>query len=205
MMDFSKEWDKRYNCVHFIYGTEPNEFLMQSVSQLKPESKILCLADGEGRNSTYLAKLGHHVTAIDFSSIAKEKALGLAKENHVKINYIVCDMNEYPFKDNQWDAVVSIFAHTDSAIRHKIWNSVKYSLKKNGLFILEAYHPNQILFNYNSGGPKNIDWLVSLDDIMTSFQNFKPCHQSEVEREVNEGTLHHGKAFVTQYIGQKIE
>lgn len=204
-MDFSKEWDKRYAYEHFIYGTEPNEFLIQSVSKLKPESQILCLGDEEGRNSSYLAKLGHLVTAIDFSSMAKEKALRLAKENHVKINYIVCDMNEYPFKDDQWDAIVSIFAHTNNATRHKIWSSVKSSLKKNGLFVIEAYHPNQILCNYNSGGPKNIDWLVTLDDIMTSFQNFKTCYQLETERVVNEGTFHRGKAFVTQYIGQKIQ
>jgi hypothetical protein len=109
------------------------------------------------------------------------------------------------FKDNQWDAIISIFAHTDSVLRHKIWRSVKSSLKIKGLFILEAYHPNQILSNYKSGGPKNIDWLVTLDDILTSFQNFNTFHQLELERLVNEGSLHHGKAFITQYIGQRIK
>lgn len=204
-MDLSKEWDKRYDCEHFVYGTEANEFLVQSSGQLKPQSKILCLADGEGRNSVYLSKLGHQVTAIDFSHVAQKKALILAQKNDIELNYIVCDMKEYPFEKNQWDAIVSIFAHTSSTTRHYIWDLIKFSLKKNGLFILEAYHPKQLELNYNSGGPKKTDWLVSLKDILSSFKAFNQYHQWEGERVVNEGTLHHGKAFVTQYVGQKIE
>lgn len=72
-------WDDRYNTKNYIYGTNPNEFLVEYENQIIPRGKVLCLADGEGRNSVFLAKLGYTVTAVDMSSNALKKAETLAK------------------------------------------------------------------------------------------------------------------------------
>jgi hypothetical protein len=55
------------------YGTEPNDFLV-SVADRIPRGKVLCLAEGEGRNAVQLAGLGFEVTAVDTSSVGLEKA-----------------------------------------------------------------------------------------------------------------------------------
>lgn len=66
-------WDERYNEPGYAYGKEANDFLKSVTDQIKPNSKILCIAEGEGRNALYLAQLGHQVTALDFSLVELTK------------------------------------------------------------------------------------------------------------------------------------
>jgi len=61
-------WDERYSAEHYVYGTEPNQFLEQRVASL-PRGDVLCLAEGEGRNAVFLARRGYRVTAVDASSV----------------------------------------------------------------------------------------------------------------------------------------
>ena len=69
----STDWDERYLEPGFVYGTDPNEFLV-SVAGRIPHGKILSLAEGEGRNAVYLASLGYQVTGIDGSEVGLRKA-----------------------------------------------------------------------------------------------------------------------------------
>ena len=46
-------WDERYSEAGFAYGTKPNDFLRENLEKL-PAGKILCLAEGEGRNAVFL-------------------------------------------------------------------------------------------------------------------------------------------------------
>jgi 2-polyprenyl-3-methyl-5-hydroxy-6-metoxy-1,4-benzoquinol methylase len=87
MNDFGgKFWDERYSTTEFIYGSEPNSFFKSELEKLA-SGKILLLGEGEGRNAVYTALNGWTVDAVDFSLKAKEKALQLAEENKVHINY----------------------------------------------------------------------------------------------------------------------
>jgi len=70
-------WDERYATDEFVYGRQPNDFLVSQVSAL-PLGKVLCLAEGEGRNAVWLAPQGYHVTAGDASAVGLEKARRLA-------------------------------------------------------------------------------------------------------------------------------
>ena len=79
-------WDERYSSIEFVYGTEPNIFFKDELDKLNT-GNILLPGEGEGRNAVYAAVKGWNVDAVDFSIIAKEKALNLAEENSVSINY----------------------------------------------------------------------------------------------------------------------
>ncbi|MFN7356633.1 MAG: SAM-dependent methyltransferase, partial [Pseudanabaena sp.] len=74
-------WDERFSGLEYVYGTEPNDFLVSVASKIS-QGKILCLADGEGRNGTYLATLGYDVVAVEGSSggLAKTQKLAQAKQ-----------------------------------------------------------------------------------------------------------------------------
>lgn len=39
-------------------GLKPNDFLRSVADQIPTESKVLCLAEGEGRNAVFLAQQG---------------------------------------------------------------------------------------------------------------------------------------------------
>ncbi len=43
-------WNERYAMDEYVYGTDPNDFLLQQIKLLKP-GKALFAAEGEGRNS----------------------------------------------------------------------------------------------------------------------------------------------------------
>lgn len=194
-------WDERYSQPEYVYGTQPNDFLKASISHLPKTGRVLCLGEGEGRNAVFLAGHGLTVCAVDISSAGKEKAERLAADNGVSIEYIVTDVNDFDFGENKWDAIVSIFAHTDPETRRRTLPKALKALKPDGVFIMEAYNPEQI--KYGTGGPQDPSWMVALDELLSVFKNQDILHQCEKERDVHEGTCHTGKAFVTQFICKK--
>jgi len=161
-----EHWNKRFNTNEYVFGKEPNEFFKQELDKLKP-GKILFIAAGEGRNAIYAAKNGWQVDAIDYSEIAKEKALKLASENNVKINYRIVDVFDYSFPLSTYDAIVNIQFHSPEQIRDEFNSKLIAALKPEGKIILQVFDKEQI--KKNTGGPKDIDLLYSLEDIVNGF------------------------------------
>ena len=60
-------WDDRYEEEGFLFGKNPALGLTRQEHHLVPQGPSLLIADGEGRNSVYLAGKGYPVTAMDSS------------------------------------------------------------------------------------------------------------------------------------------
>ncbi|MFO1040606.1 MAG: class I SAM-dependent methyltransferase [Planctomycetaceae bacterium] len=192
-------WDDRYSDKEFIYGTEPNAFLAEHASQLR--GPVLSIAEGEGRNAVFLASLGLHVNGVDGSHVGLRKAQELASLKGVTIQTEVADLANYHPTANSYGSVISISAHLPGKLRNRLYPLIEQSLLPNGLFLLEAYSENQIL--RNTGGPKDIDMLMSVSKIEREFPNLEPLLLLEVDREVFEGKHHTGLASVVQFIGRR--
>ncbi len=54
--------------------------------------RVLCLAEGEGRNAVHLAQLGHAVLAQDISPLGLDKARALAASRHLAIETLSRDL-----------------------------------------------------------------------------------------------------------------
>lgn len=199
--DMKNFWDTRYDRETYSYGIDPNDFLVHHLDYLKPKGKILCLSEGEGRNAIYLAKKGFLVEAVDFSVQAQKKAMSLAKENNVNITYHVADLNDFELGENEWDAVISISAHLDSRLRNRLHTKIRKGLKQDGIFLLEGYNKDQI--NNDTGGPKDVDMLFSLEELHHDFNGFNILHSKDLIRDVTEGDCHGGLAAVSQFIAKK--
>ncbi len=193
-------WNSRYSELEFAYGTDPNKFLKEQIEKLKT-GKALFLGEGEGRNAVYAAKLGWQVDAVDFSSSAKQKALKFANENGVSINYVVCDLNEYEFKINNYDLVVMIFLHLPIELREKAFKNSINSLKLNGILLVEAFNKYQI--NNSSGGPQSLDLLYSENDVLSLVKDLRTETIDTKSIELDEGEYHKGKADVVRFVGVK--
>ena len=161
-----EKWNNRFNTEEYVFGKEPNEFFKNEIDKLKP-GKVLFIAAGEGRNAVYAAKQGWEVDAIDYSEIAKQKALKLAEENNVKINYKIVDVFQYNFPQNYYDLIVNIHFHCNEDIRDEFNKKLITSLKPEGKIILQVFDKEQI--KMNSGGPKDVTLLYSLEDIVNGF------------------------------------
>jgi 2-polyprenyl-3-methyl-5-hydroxy-6-metoxy-1,4-benzoquinol methylase len=192
-------WNEKFSSEEYLYGKEPNQFLKDELATLE-RGKILFLGEGEGRNAVFAAKLGWQVDAVDSSEIGKQKALSLAKENNVTINYMIDDIFNYN-TEKKYDAVALIFLHVHDELKEQLHNKVISLLNKNGVVILEAFEKDQI--KNNSGGPKNVDLLYDLQTVAEDFIELDFEKISKEEVELKEGKGHTGKAVVVRFVGRK--
>jgi len=192
-------WNERYAGSDYLYGTEPNSFLVEHCDLLS--GPVLSLSEGEGRNAVFLTERGLEVTGVDISSVALEKAKRLAESRGVEIKTMVADLATFEPEENHYGGVISIFAHLPSAIRHKLYPLIERSLKQDGIILLEAYSENQLL--RDTGGPKDADMLMTTEKLQREFPNLEPLLLREVERDIVEGEKHTGIGSVVQFIGRK--
>jgi len=193
-------WNTRYTGTEFIYGTEPNQFLKYELSKIN-SGKILFLGEGEGRNAVYAATLGWDVDAVDFSASGKLKADKLAAEKGVKINYCVEDLSTYTPKQNYYNAVVLIYLHLEEELREKVNQKASAALKPDGRIIMEVFEKEQI--KNSSGGPKSIELLYSLQNIVEDFIDLDFEKLSKETIDLSEGEYHKGRAIVIRFVGVK--
>lgn len=194
-------WNKRFQEEKYIYGTEPNEFLAEAHNKLQLSGNTLTIAEGEGRNATFLAEQGMNVTAWDYAESGLEKTKKLAEERYVSVKTELVDLNEASWEKNKWDELVCVFGHFPKDLRHRTLQSIKEAVKPGGYFLAEVYSVHQI--PYNSGGPKDLDLLYAPEEFLQTFKDWHIVHffMGEVVR--SEGELHKGLSHVIQFVGQK--
>lgn len=197
----SEFWNQRFSAEEYTYGTEPNIFFKESIDKLSP-AKILLIGEGEGRNAVYAAKLGWDVDAVDFSTSAKFKALKLAEQNKVQINFMISALDEFIPDNNYYDAVGVIFVHLSPSLRVKVHRQLIDCLKPGGKILLEVFSKKQL--GKTTGGPQDISMLYSIDDINKSFHDLKTILLKEETVYLSEGKHHSGVSSVVRFIGQKI-
>lgn len=193
-------WDERYSQVDYAYGKLPNDFLKQQISQLN-NGRSLCLADGEGRNSVFLAEHAHDVVAVDQSAPGMQKARQLAEEKSVSIETVVADLADFSIEQNSWDNIISIFCHLPVDLRKQVHAAAVRGLKSGGILLLEAYTPAQI--QLGTGGPPVAEMTMTLELLQDELQGLEFLYAEEKQREVVEGLYHTGTGAVVQVIARK--
>ncbi|MEP7232290.1 MAG: class I SAM-dependent methyltransferase [Ginsengibacter sp.] len=198
-------WNDRYSKDEFAYGEQPNNYLKGQLEKL-PVGSILFPAEGEGRNAVFAAKLGWVVSAFDISTEGKKKALLLAKNNKVMIDYQVGELQELNYKADQFDAIALIYAHFPADIKSIYHDTLDKYLRKEGTVIFEAFSKKHIGFiskNEKVGGPKDIAMLFSIDEIKSDFADYEVIELEEKEIELSEGLFHNGRGSVIRFVGRK--
>ena len=196
MNDF---WNKRYSDKNYAYGKEPNKYFKKFIDKLSP-GKILLPADGEGRNSVYAAERGWDVYAYDGSSEGQKKALLLAEEKNVKIEYKVSDVQDYKTNET-FDVISTVFLHLPPDTRAGFHSTLPSLIRPGGEIHILGFSKKQI--ENNTGGPKNIDWLYSSEMLTRDFQDLKIIKCIEFEDPISEGPHHSGPAAMIEFIAVK--
>jgi SAM-dependent methyltransferase len=201
----SNKWDERYSEEQFAYGKEPNLFFKEWLAKYPPGS-ILMPADGEGRNGVYAAQLGWAVTSLDQSTEGRSKALALAKERNVNIEYIVSDLGDLAFEPASFDAIGLIYAHFDADKKAGFHKLLDGWLKPGGIIIFEAFSKSHLAYisaDPNIGGPQDIGMLYATSELSADFANYEVLLLEEQEIELSEGAYHNGKGSVIRFVGRK--
>jgi len=192
-------WDQRYNQKEYVYGKAPNEFFKQTLSTLSTKgNKILLPAEGDGRNALHAALNGWDVYAFDVSSVAREKALQLVKGEGVSISYDIQSYDNLQLPTNTFDVAALIYAHMPSKKRLSVHQQIIHSLTVGGVLILEAFDEQQLA--YDSGGPKDIDMLYTVDMLRADFASMQIELLEKQVITLSEGSYHQGQAAVVRMI-----
>lgn len=195
-------WNERYaGHAEYVYGTEPNDFLREQADTF-PHGRALCLAEGEGRNGVFLAERGHRVTGVDFSREGLRKAAALAAERGVTLDLVEADLADYEPPADAFTAVVSSWLHLPPPLRQTVHARAVRALVPGGMFLLEAYTPDQL--RHGTGGPKDVALLYTCDLLIPDFAGCDLLIARELEREVHEGTFHGGMSSVVQILARKL-
>ena len=149
-------WDKRYAGADYLFGTKPAAGLIALEPQLVAGGETLVLADGEGRNSVYLASRGYDVRATDYSQVAQVKAKVLAKEASVDVDFVLSDIYDTGWSDEAYDNVVAIFIQFVPPERMgEIFTALALAraTRAGGTLLIHGYTPEQVALG--TGGPGN--------------------------------------------------
>ena len=189
----AQTWDARFASSDYIFGTEPNAWLARHRDLITAGGRVLAVADGEGRNSVWLAQQGLTVDAFDISSVGVEKARKLADSAGVQVSFTVCDCADWHWQPAQYDAVVAIFIQfADPDTRSRLFAQMMTTLKPGGLLLLQGYTPKQL--EYKTGGPPLIDHLYTEAMLRDAFSSAEILELETYEAVLREGTQHSGQS-----------
>jgi SAM-dependent methyltransferase len=197
-----ERWEDRYRVPDYVFGKEPNYFLVSCKALLPRSGKALAVADGEGRNGIWLAEQGLEVLSLDFSPSAQQKARALAKQRGVTLTVAQADVHTWDYPEAAFDVVVEIFTQFSTpAERAKKWAGMRKALKRGGLLIVQGYTPKQL--QYGTGGPKQVENLYTRAMLEEAFRDFRDMKIVEEEIEIYEGTSHGGMSAVINLTARK--
>lgn len=198
-----ERWNGRYAARGYLFGEAPNIYLASKAGLLPAAGRALSVADGEGRNSVWLAKRGLTVDALDFSPVAIAKAKTLAKAHGVQVNFAQANVVELDWPADTYDVVAAIFIQfATPSERANLFRWFKRALKPGGLLILQGYRVEQL--GYGTGGPPERDHLYTADMLREGFADWNVLELLAYDAEVNEGVGHKGMSALTGLIARKI-
>ncbi|WP_347312860.1 SAM-dependent methyltransferase [Defluviimonas sp. SAOS-178_SWC] len=194
-------WNDRYARDDYLFGTEPADFLRRVERFLSPGQSALCVADGEGRNSVWLAGQGLRVTAFDPAANAVAKARKLASERDVTVDFQLCDLDGWDWS-RPFDVVAGIFIQfVGPDERVVLFDRLDRSLRPGGLLLLHGYAPRQV--DYGTGGPPYRENMYTLDLLRESFAGYDVLRDADFDAEVDEGKGHSGRSALIDFVARK--
>ena len=200
-MEIKLDWDDRYSIDNYLFGQKPAQALLRNEKYLVPKGKTLLIADGEGRNSVYLAKRGFKVTSSDNSVVAQEKAKTLADSHGVKVYFKLEDFFDIDWSKEQYDNIVGIcFQFIPPELIEEVFKGFRSATKKGGTILIHGYTPKQI--KYGTGGPKDVSLMYTEKTFTRSFNISEIHFLEEYEATISEGPGHSGKSSMIDFVAQ---
>ena len=209
------DWDARYTHENLVWGTAPNRWVVSELGALNPGT-ALDLGCGEGRNAIWLAAEGWRVTAIDFSTVAVERARRLAAETsaHLRrdldITWRVEDVTRAEVDRSTFDAVLVSYLQLPAYERRDALRLAARALTPGGDLLVVAHDTTNLTEGY--GGPQDPEVLYSATDVEEDLQDYLSSgalvleRSGRVAREIlaEDGTTHYAWDLLVHGKGRDI-
>lgn len=195
-------WDERFSGEGYFYGTEPAGFVVAQAWRLAQGAQVLSVAEGEGRNAVWLAAQGLCIHALDGSAQALIKAQKLAAARGVSLATEQADLARFIWPVAAYEAVFGVFLQfAPPALRAAMFRGMAQALKPGGLLFLHGFSVRQLA--NDSGGPKDVTQLWTLDLLRAAFPGWDILHQGDYDAVLAEGPGHSGPAALIDFVARK--
>lgn len=174
-------WNARYAGRELVWTAEANRFVKEELADLPP-GRALDLAAGEGRNAVWLADRGWAVRAVDFSSVALEKARRLAAARGVEIETVEADLDHYEPELGAFDLVLLAYVQFPWARMVPVLHRAAAAVAPSGTFFLVAHDETNLDHGY--GGPKDRAVLYGPEAVAGELRDLDILRAERVERPV---------------------
>ena len=195
-------WEDRYAASdRYLFGEAPAYLLSENPWLARAGQTALCVADGEGRNSVYLARQGMQVTGFDLSPTAVQRAQRLAGEAGVAVETLVSDWDSFDWT-RQFDNVFGIFIQfAGPELRAVQFSDMAKALRSGGRLVLHGYRPEQI--GRGTGGPPDKENMYTEEMLRQAFDGWQIERCASYERHQESGSGHVGMAALIDFIAIK--
>ena len=148
-----------------------------------PVGRAIDIAAGEGRNAIWLAERGWDATAVDYSSVAIDKARQIADRRGVTITTEVADLAEYVPTPGGYDLVVIAYLQLVDAELTPILHRAAEAVAPGGKLVLVSHDLSNLESGY--GGPQHPAVLTTPDQVVAALGDRLTVELAEVaERHV---------------------
>lgn len=159
-------WDDRYTERELVWSVEPSVWVEQLIADLPP-GRALDLASGEGRNALWLAERGWDVTAVDFSSVALDRARRLGRDrlgpDAGNLTIVQADLLEYEPPAAAFELVLLVYLHLRGPERRRVVRAAVSAVAPSGRLLVIGHDLGNIA--HGTGGPQDPAVLYSPADI----------------------------------------
>ena len=197
------DWDERYAAApEGLFGTAPNLYLRQVAARPDFTARsALCLADGDGRNSRWLAVQGIAVTAVELSAVALRNARALDRAAGIGVERIEADLENWqPEADRRYDAAFVIFFQAPWSLRRRALLLAWAALAPGGWLCLEGFSTAQAA---RRGGPSSKANLYDLESLSTALPPHRMLEALAGRIALDEGPRHNGEMEIVRYLAAK--
>jgi SAM-dependent methyltransferase len=195
-------WDERYSIDDYLFGTEPAAFLVAHSDLLAAGSRALAVADGEGRNSVYLAQQGLDVVAMDASEVGVAKARRLADARGVTVDFRIADVTTWEWDAESFDLVVAIFIQfLTPSQQPAVFDGMQRTLRPGGRLLLHGYRPEQV--GLGTGGPPDPTHMYTEELLRNAFAAMDVERLASYDADVQEGVGHAGTSALIDLVARK--
>lgn len=195
-------WDTRYGAEKdYVFGTAPARPLERIRDRLPVSGTALALADGEGRNSVWLAEQGFDVTAFDASTVGLDKARALANARAVTVDYRHSDILAWDWS-RTYDLVAGIFFQfLPPQDRATVLAGIARAVAPGGTLYILGYTPEQT--TRGTGGHPDPRHMYTEDLLAQAFAGFEILTLRRWDEDLHEGRGHKGSSALIELLARK--
>ncbi|PID35887.1 MAG: SAM-dependent methyltransferase [Rhodobacterales bacterium] len=194
-------WEESYATPEYVFGRDPAPFVADNMDLFAPGDRVLCIADGEGRNSVHLARAGVTVTAFDLSPSAVKKAQKLAAEAGVSVECHVSTLKSWDWS-RRFDTVLGVFIQfTPQAQQAAVFADFARAVHPGGRLVLHGFTPDQV--ELGTGGPSDPGNMYTTEKLRGFLPGWKVEHAREYRAEQHSGARHSGICALIDFVARK--